>query len=157
MTIIAVDRVRGVMLADTLLSAEDHVIGYTTKIFRGSDGSLYGSAGDNIPCCAFNQWMKEGGQGVCPAEIFKSGTCEGLVLTTDRRILRFEGIMGDEMHGDTSSVGIGTYAFNAAVAAGADIYKAVDVACQQTLACGGAITELKLETYPHAARKQRRS
>jgi hypothetical protein len=151
MTIIAASRSQRLMLADTLIMSDSCVYMHATKIFRTPMGHLVGAAGDNVPCSGFLAWAMAGKEEMPPAELWsnKDKDLDGIMLTVDGRLLYYNGPRPDEALADTLAVGIGFYQFNAAIAAGAGIHRAVAITCEQNRACGGIITELTLGKPKH--------
>lgn len=149
MTIIAASRSLRLMMADTQLTSGDDIFTRVNKIFRSPSGHLVGAAGDNVPASEFLQWaMGElpDAKEFPPASIWQHDKldCMGLVLTTDRRLLYFEGPRPDVIIGDYAAIGAGLTIFNAAMAAGADFRRAMEIVCEISIACSPPLTELKL-------------
>lgn len=146
MTIIAVDRSAGIMLADTLISKDGGAyLGYAVKIFRGADGCIGGAAGGCGSAGSFNEWLIKGRKGKPNPEWFKGDDgCEGLILTPKKEILWYMGHVPERVVTNTHAIGFGASYFTAAMMGGADIRRAVNIACLLNGACGGEITEMKV-------------
>lgn len=154
MTIIAASKFQRLMLADTLITSGDNRFCYVTKIWRTPHGHLVGASGDNVPASGFLAWAMAGKEEFPPVDLWthKGKSMEGIMLTVDGRLLYYEGPRPDEVLTDTLAIGVGSVQFNAAIAAGACIHDAVQIACEQNTACGGALTVLNLEK-PRRKRK----
>ena len=57
---------RGVLAADTLITAGDLRAGYSTKIARSPQGHMGGGAGSLEGCAAFLAWIRDGCKGSPP-------------------------------------------------------------------------------------------
>lgn len=160
MTIIACDKVRGIMLADTLVSADENraYAGIVTKIFRAPDGSIGGACGGAFRAGLFNRWVVGGMKGDPDSEWFEGDErAEGLVLTPDRDIMWYMCPMPERVTSNQHAIGYGYPYFMAATMAGADIHRAVDITCSLCGVCKPPITELILERRSKSKRQGRKS
>ena len=149
MTIVACSKKERKMIADTLLADGDCRVrsGYTDKIFRCSDGSLVGAAGDSDACWAFIKWAQAGRTDEYPTEALKeSDKFEAVILTPAREILVYNSSKyPDPMIGDTFCIGAGSQFAMGALYAGASLEEAVKAAVALSTLCGGKLTTLILD------------
>jgi len=140
------------MAADTLTTAEDwSVAGHVIKIVLGADGCLAGAAGATAACAEFLAWAEKGRKGKLKRRLFKD--CDGLVLTIDGELLRYEGPLPDRLLDDHHAIGSGLPFALAVLGIGHSPEEAVKIACKHSVACAGEITVLNLD-LPKRKRKR---
>lgn len=124
MTTIAGCADRGVLVSDTQVADGDQKWA-ETKVERIA-GCLYGAAGDSSDCDKFIGWAKRSCRGRRPrvAESFQA-----LALTPDG-LFFFDTNLHPMQMKQPFAIGSGSKAARAAMIAGADIRRAVEIACE---------------------------
>jgi len=132
------------MAADTLVTEDDLKSYHAVKIFRCSDGSIAGAAGNNEASHAFLEWAMAGRKvGISAAKL--SGLDGGLILQPEGQILLFSAHpRPDVVVGGFAAVGCGRDVALGARHAGASAENCVKAAIDLVTLCGGEVTVLHL-------------
>lgn len=137
----------GVMAGDRLVTRGGYRVGYTTKVFRTGDGSLWGCAGETASISNFTGWLLGGMEGAMPVPIDRGETSSYCVLHVDAggvvRRLEAEGWCCAGGYG-YAVIGSGLAVALGALHAGASARDAVLAAIEHTADCGGAVDEVRL-------------
>ena len=141
---------KGVMAADSrAYSGSAHPAGNKLKIHRLKDGSIVGITSNQVGMPeAFVEWLNNGGSrdDLMPA----SPSLSAIVVSPSGDIALYDdGYTPSRVWGDTFTIGSGRKYALGAIAMGADAKRAVEVAIEHDLWCGGPITSLALnDTLP---------
>jgi len=136
---------KGVMAADSrAYSGSTHPIGTKLKIHRLADGSIVGITSNQVGMPeAFVEWLNKGANrdDVMPAEPCLSAIH---VSPTGEVAIYSDGYTPSRVMGETFTVGSGRKYALGAIAMGADAVRAVEVAIENDLWCGGPVALLHL-------------
>jgi len=140
----------GVMAADTASFISRHearIPGNTTKIYRLSDGSLFGGAGKSLDIQKVRDWIENGRHGPLPSDV--DATC--LWVWGNGRPFIIDGNYIEEFDGPFFAIGSGGSAALGAMWADKSAEEAVRIAMLVDPYCGGKIGILRLEDGKHHA------
>lgn len=133
----------GVLAADTLVTENGRVCGYTTKI-RLHRGLLWGTTGCLIHQGQFDAWVLGGMGGPPPTMKTEANATSSALLIAGQNLLTFDDHGWDAMPlPEFYAVGSGAPLAIGAMAAGATAREAVACASLFDIYSGGAITELR--------------
>lgn len=125
------------MLSDSICTSGESNFP-TIKVFRHK-GSLVGVAGDNAQIEKYLRWYM--GNRKKPLEL---GDEFEAVVVNKQGIWDYRGSMPDKVLRGYHGVGCGWPAAHAALLAGADAARAIEIACQVTHLCGLPVQEFTL-------------
>lgn len=131
------------LAADTLVSSRGVRVGRITKAHRFGR-LLVGIAGTVGPAQAFLHWLASGAVGDPPAMKLGDAEGEAIVILPDGRIATFDEHGRDYICADQYAIGSGSRFAMAAMAAGADARRAVEIASDLCCYTGGEITVLSV-------------
>lgn len=140
MTTIAADSRRGLMASDSMASTSD-AWWPCTKIHR-VPGALIGGAGDVSAVRQFVAWYGDGQR--LPKPKIPDSFC-ALVLTPEGLSYWASNLDPVPIERGFHAIGSGGNAALGAMLAGANVQKAVQIACQVDTASGGEVVQLKLK------------
>jgi hypothetical protein len=124
----------GVMASDSLITTETGLrFGECVKIGRAPDGTLAGASGPMRAMTLVLGWLQAGAEGN-PPEI---DGVDGLVVRPDGSMFSWDGTGLNAFHGKYAAVGSGGRIAFAAMAAGADAVRAVEIAIELDTSSGG--------------------
>jgi len=136
MTTIAADLKAGVMACDSQWS-DGSVKGQTRKVYR-IKGALIGFAGDTKSIESSVAWFKRGKEGHPP-----KGDVAALIL--NGKLTTWEPENGFMDQGSQFAIGSGGAEARAAMMAGADVSKAVRIACRIDAMSGGPVRTYRVK------------
>lgn len=147
----------GVMAGDTLVATErGQRIGYGPKIIRTPAGALVGVCGDGGPCAAFLKWAGERNPRDLATVILEE-EFEALMVYPDGRVAYFDANgVPDFLTAPFHAIGNAREFAIGAMAMGASAERAVEVAIEHNINCGGEVTTLRLGVRPREVKSGRR-
>lgn len=137
------------MAGDTLVATERGLrIGYGPKIVRTPAGALVGVCGDAEPCAAFLKWAGERSPRGLSTVILEEDF-EAIMVGPDGRVAYY-GVNGvaDFLSAPFHAIGNGREIAIGAMAMGASAERAVEIAIEHNINCGGEVTMLRLGVRP---------
>jgi hypothetical protein len=141
MTTITADAKRGLMACDSMASTGD-AWWPCTKVYRAGD-ALVGGAGDVVAVRQFVAWYLDGQRTPKP-KIPDSFCC--LVLNPEGLFYWASNLVPVPIERGFHAIGSGGNAALGAMLAGANVKKAVEIACQVDTASGGEVVLHKLKS-----------
>lgn len=139
MTTVAADWKRGLMACDSMTSTVD-AWWPSTKVYR-VDGALIGGAGEASSIRSFVAWYADGQRLPKP----KLGNFCALVLNADGLFYWASDLVAEPIERGFHAIGSGGNAALGAMLAGANVQKAVQIACQVDTSSGGDVVLHKLK------------
>lgn len=140
MTTIASDAKRGVMAADSMTSTSDSWWP-STKVHR-VPGALIGGAGEAASIRQFVTWFSDGQRS--PRPRISDNFC-ALVLTAEGLCYWASNLVPEPIERGFHAIGSGGNAALGALLAGANVQKAVQIACQVDTSSGGEVVVHRLK------------
>lgn len=127
----------GTLASDSASTGNGTFCGRVRKVGRAQDGSIAAFAGSVIACAVMLRWFEGDRSGDTP----RLGTeCGGLMVRADGSVHLIDGD-GDtaQVDGDHHAIGSGRDMALAAMAAGADPARAVEIVCELDTASRGPV------------------
>lgn len=115
------------------------------KVRQLSDGRLYGSAGEAAFSAMVVEWLEGGSK-----PDFKPEEFVALVLSPSGEVHHISEICHLIQIDSPAAIGSGIDFALGAMAAGASVQKAVEIACKYDPGSGGKITVLEVQKFPRA-------
>jgi len=138
----------GVLASDSrITSGKDFLEGDScTKIYRLSDGSVVGLAGDNHNGLLLLEALREASTGdirTLPKGPFKKA--EALLVSPRRKVFMYSGGWYDDKHMQGYyAIGSGSIVALGAMDAGATAVEAVKIGIKRSVFCGGRVQKLEI-------------
>lgn len=131
------------LAADSVVTGNGMRLGSMTKAYR-IGRLLVGLAGTVGIAQAFLHWLADGAEGDPPSMKAEDGDAEVIIVLPDGRIATFDKYGRDQMQAERYAIGSGGRFAIAAMAAGADAKRAVEIASSLDCFSGGPITVLSV-------------
>jgi hypothetical protein len=130
----------GVMAADSMMTSDALVYGFTRKVVRSPDGGLAAPSGTAVTCHRFRQWFEAGNFSTdADFEPTTDDPFYALIVGPSGEVFRFDNKYCYPIRAPFHVLGCGERIMIGAMAAGATAEEAVRIAITYDRNCGGEV------------------
>lgn len=136
----------GVMASDSGCWHGEAVHGWSRKLARAPDGTLYGVTGNASECNTFLEWVDTGCIGPEPKAEKEAGDCSSfcVMIASAGKPIRYRTARGDEVfEAPYLAIGPGAVAAYGAMYAGASAVTAIDAAKEHANGAHGRVQSIR--------------